>query len=104
MTKLNKPKAAPTRIDPAELSICADPIPEHRTVIGSKYDAVFSNLKPGQALKCPPGAAPGKLATSLRKFIEKRGMNCDIKTMSDYGDGFGRVWLIAKEAKLKRAA
>lgn len=39
------------------------------------------------------------------KYAERKGLHCGIKTMSDYGDGFGRVWLLAKDApKLKRAA
>ena len=106
MTKHNKPRAAATLIDIGGLSFSNDPIPAHRKVIGSKYDDFFAGVTVGgPAIKCPAGSAASKLATALRKFTERRGIACDIKTMSDYGDGFGRVWLLAKDApKLKRAA
>jgi hypothetical protein len=106
MTKDNKPRASAQLIDIASLSLSNDPIPTHRKVVGSKYDDFFASLKiGGPAIKCPAGTAASKLATALRKYAERQRWTCDIKTMSDYGDGFGRVWLIAKDApKLKRAA
>lgn len=102
MTKSNK---GISLIDPSTLTICDDPIPEARKSVGSKYDAIFSKMKPGKAIKCPAGAA-ARLSGQLRKYVERNGMQCDIKTTDDYGDGFGRVWLLDKtEApKLRRAA
>lgn len=107
MNKDNKPRAAASLISIEGLSFSDDPIPAHRKIVGSKYDEFFSGVKVGgPAIKCPGGTAAAKLATSLRKYVERRGMQCDIKTMSDYGDGFGRVWLLEKKEspKLRRAA
>jgi hypothetical protein len=108
MTKDNKPRAASTLIEVEGLSFSDDPIPSHRYVVGSKYDGFFAGVKVGgPAIKCPGGKAAAKIATALRKYTERKGIQCDIKTMSDYGDGFGRVWLLEKKAPpqpLRRAA
>jgi hypothetical protein len=106
MTKDNKPKApAGKPIDLKLLSICDDEMPTERAKPVSKYEPLFSKMKIGQAIKCPAGSTAAKLANSLRTHADRHGIECVIKTMSDYGDGFGRVWLLAKDApKLKRAA
>ncbi len=96
VTKTNKPISPAQHIDLGDLSICSDPIPEHRKLVGSKYDELFAKLKPGEAIKCPPGAAPARIATSLRKYLERNKIAADIRTCADYGDGKGRVWLLNK--------
>ena len=42
------------RIDADALKISADPVVEGRARVVSKFDALFSQLKPGQCLICEP--------------------------------------------------
>lgn len=80
--------------NPDALEICNDPLPAGRASSGKKYDATFSALKPGQAIKCTP-ADVGRVAGALRKWLEQKGSKTDtVRTIKDYGDGKGRVWLL----------
>jgi len=99
------PKKAPAVfVDPEQLSICNDPLPNHRAKPGGKYDEILKNLKVGQCIKCPP-ADVGKITGALRKFIGEGGdVKGAIRSMSNYGDGMGRVWLVALPAKTPKAA
>lgn len=88
--------ASPQRhIDTAEFVICNDPLPASRNIGPGKYDALFQQLGRGQAIKCPPDAV-ASTQHALRKWVkEQRVTGVLIKTCKDYGDGFGRVWLLA---------
>ena len=94
-----------TMINPDDLEICTDPLPQGRAMPEGKYSAKFAALQYGQCLKCPPGAAP-KIATALKKWLETHKKPGSVRSALRYGeDGTGRVWLLAPEPKaLKRAA
>jgi hypothetical protein len=84
-------------IDPTTLEICNDPLPIARSTPEGKYTGLFSKLKHGQALKCPPGAAP-KIATALKKWLEVNNKPGTVRSALRYGeDGTGRVWLLEPE-------
>jgi len=86
-------------VDPSALSVCSDPLPAHRMRPDCKYLAVFNQLKPGLAVKCPTDDA-NRIANALRKHIEahpKELGGCTVRSTGDYGDGAGRVWLVAPE-------
>lgn len=92
-------------VDTNKLSICADPIPAGRAIIKGKYDHLFKEMKPGQAIKCDPDSVQ-RIRGAMVKFFNVRGIKgMNVKTMRDYGDGMGRVWMLAApEKKLKAAA
>ena len=94
-----------TLINPDDLEICDDPLPQGRPMPEGKYSAKFAALAYGQCLKCPPGAAP-KVATALKKWLDVNKKPGSVRSAIRYSeDGTGRVWLIAPEPKaLKRAA
>lgn len=92
------------RIDPSTLEVCDDPIPGHRASSGNKYETVLLSLKHGQCVKCAPSEVGG-VAGALRKLIEHKKLTGAVRTMKNYGDGKGRVWLMAPvESKAKLAA
>jgi Na+-transporting NADH:ubiquinone oxidoreductase subunit NqrD len=80
-------------VDVSKLRISNDPILRARAVPLSKYDSVFSALKPGQCIVCEDGSAP-KIKTALDKWLEHRGSKFVTKAMARYTDGKGRVWLL----------
>lgn len=91
---------APVDID--TLTIASDPLPTHRTVKDQKYEAIFSQLKPGQCIVCESEAA-SKIGHALNTWLDKKGLRHAVKTTRHYpADGKGRVWLLPPE--LKRAA
>lgn len=81
-----------------ELRICDDPPP--RTTLGprtSKYIESFENLPVGKGLVCSKEKASA-VAAAMRTWIKKtdrKGLG--VVSVSDYGDGKGRVWLISIE-------
>lgn len=84
-----------------ELVICNDPPPS--STLGprvSKYYAKFESLPVGQCLKCSKEKA-SPVANAMRAWIKKTGRKgVGVISISDYGDGKGRVWLVStkKEA------
>ena len=83
-------------VDPDTLTLCNDPLPSHRARPGCKYAAVFGTMKPGQAIKCGPDDV-NRIANALRKHIETHAATlagCLVRSIRDYGDGLGRVWLV----------
>ena len=95
-----RPKATkPPPLDPATLVICNDPIPAHRASPKNKYHAIFNGMKPGQALKCEPYNV-NRVANALRKHIETKALKCVARSITDYGDGMGRVWLMPADKKV----
>lgn len=90
--------------NPRTLEICDDPLPAARASCGNKYEPIFKAMKLGQAIKCQPTEI-GRLGGALRKYVEVHKIKANVKTIKDYGDGRGRVWLLAlPEAKAKLAA
>jgi hypothetical protein len=91
-----KVASAQRQFDSAAFVICDDPLPASRNIGPGKYDALFQQLGRGQAIKCPPDAV-ASTQHALRKWVkEQRVTGVLIKTCKDYGDGFGRVWLLAE--------
>lgn len=90
-------KAPMKRIDPSTLVVCDDPLPGHRASCGNKYEEVLMSLKHGQCVKCAPSAVGG-VAGALRKLIEHKKVTGTVRTMKNYGDGLGRVWLMPAKA------
>jgi len=82
-------------IDPDLLKIEHDS-PVHSARAGkSKYTPVFAKLKIGSAIVCEPKEA-GRIAQTLRKWLEATGKPYKVKHVSNCPDGNGRVWLLAK--------
>jgi hypothetical protein len=87
------------KFDPTKLKIANDPLPPTRTVPKSKYDELFSQLKPGQCIVCQPQQA-SRVGSALKKWLENRMVkNMTIRAASRYPkDDMGRVWLLNKES------
>lgn len=85
-----------------ELVITNDPPP--RTTLGprsSKYVDRFEKMKVGQSLACSKEKT-GVVASAMRTWLKRTGRDdLSVVSMSDYGDGKGRVWLVAKNKKEK---
>lgn len=63
-------------------------------------------MKPGQSIECEPTEA-GSLRNALHKWLQARKKDdvLEVRMQTRYHkDGRGRVWLLSKEQKLKRAA
>lgn len=95
----------PQPFDLSKCEITSDPLPVSRTLPDGKYKAVFESLKPGQCVKVPPDQV-SRIANAMRKHI---GQFSDktrfvVRSIKNYGDGMGRVWLIELPKKLKVAA
>lgn len=88
------------RTDPATIEICDDPIPNHRASCGNKYANILSNMKLGQAIKCAPSEV-GRMSGALRKWVIDKKIKGTVRSMKDYGDGKGRVWLMPLPEKAK---
>jgi hypothetical protein len=73
-------------------------IPAKRSRAGSKYDATFSKLKPGSAIKCEPGET-GPLSHSLKKSIAMGYLpslkGCTVRSFKRCDDGQARVAVVA---------
>ena len=102
MTTRIRPKPSTPTVDLAVLSICDDPIPEHRKLPEGKYGALLFKLKPGQCIKCPSSDV-NRLANAIKKHVERKHPTCMVRSMQDYGDGMGRVWMLPRPEKLKPA-
>jgi hypothetical protein len=89
--------------DPTTLEICDDPLPAARASCGNKYEPLFKAMKLGQAIKCQPTEI-GRLGGALRKYVHVNKINAHVKTIKNYGDGKGRVWMLPVEVKAKLAA
>lgn len=95
------PKAQPLDID--KLTICNDPLPVHRARPGGKYDELLKNIKVGQCIKCAPDDI-GTISSALRKWIDQHNIKATTRSMKNYGDGMGRVWMVALPAKALKVA
>ena len=86
-----------------ELVICNDPPPS--STLGprvSKYYAKFEGLLVGQCLSCSKEKA-SPVANAMRAWIKKTGRKgVGVISISDYGDGKGRVWLVKAEKETSK--
>ena len=90
--------------DPDTLEICNDPLPAHRASPGNKYAAILLVLKIGQAIKCKPEEV-GRVSGAMRKHIDAHKIKATVRSSKNYGDGKGRVWMLAiEDAALQRRA
>lgn len=81
------------------IEIDTTPYPKRR-VIGSKYDQTFSDLEPGQCVKCEPERT-NSVSNALRKWLEnhdKKGFR--VRHIVRCEDGYGRVWLLREPVKM----
>lgn len=88
------------------LAISDDEFTGQRSSPEGKYDTIFAKMKPGQCLKCEPTESQ-RLAQALRNWIENRklGAKYEVRSMQKYHtDQRGRVWLLEKTQKLRKAA
>lgn len=93
-------------IDVELITIKNDPFPGQRACPEGKYAELFSKMKPGQCLSCEPDEVQ-PLGAAMRKWIasQDKADKLEVRTMSRFpGDSRGRVWLIAKEVKLRKVA
>lgn len=79
-----------------DLEITDDPLPKTKVIFAYKYDEKFSAMRIGQSLKCAT-ADVGKIAGAMRKFVERKGLKAIVRSTPDYGDGYGRVWLLGEK-------
>lgn len=83
-------------IDPSSLSIDNTPYEAPRRGNESKYESVFSKIKPGQRLKCESGTA-NRIAVQFRIWLKANGVeNPVVKGREKCEDGFGGVWLMER--------
>ena len=88
-------------LDPSTLRIVDEPHKDGRASPVSKYESIFSALKPGQRLVCPHGSA-SRLSAQLRNWLEKKGVKEPIvRARERCDDGEGGVWWIQEAAKPK---
>lgn len=81
-------------VNPEELQVCNDPMPEERRYGDGKYDKIFSSMKHGQALKVAPDRV-GRVSAAMRAWGRKTKANIKVKSCQFYEnapDG-GRVWM-----------
>jgi len=92
----DKPKAKkPAHINLDDLKLTDDPLPTTRVSTGSKYENLFAQaMRSGKAIKTPAGRAAG-ISNVARAWLGRHGhTNYTTRSVSDYGDGHGRVWII----------
>jgi hypothetical protein len=88
-------------ISVTDLSLVNDKIPQSKRQPGSKYHALFNDcIKTGKAIKTPAGAA-STISNIARTWLRRQGLEATIRSVGNFGDGSGRVWITATE---KRAA
>lgn len=88
-------------IDPSTLRIVDEPYKDGRASPVSKYEPIFSALKPNQRMVCPAGAG-SRLAAQLRKWLMNKGHKDPIvRARERCDDGMGGVWWIKEAEKPK---
>ena len=98
---MTKSKAPINFLDPSTLRIVDEPYKDGRSIPVSKYEAIFSQLKPNQRMVCPNGSA-SRLSAQLRNWLEKKGHKDPIvRARERCDDGEGGVWWIKEAEKPK---
>ena len=88
-------------LDPSTLRIVDEPYKDGRSIPVSKYETIFSALKPNQRMVCPSGSA-SRLSAQLRNWLEKKGVKEPIvRARERCDDGQGGVWWIKEAEKPK---
>ena len=88
-------------LDPSKLRIVDEPYKDGRATPVSKYEPVFSAVKPNQRIVCPTGSA-ARLSAQFRNWLEKKGhKDVIVRARERCDDGEGGVWWI-QEAKKPR--
>jgi hypothetical protein len=59
-------------LDPSTLRIVDEPYKDGRASPVSKYESIFSALKPNQRMVCPARIS-SRLSAQLRNWLEKKG-------------------------------
>lgn len=85
-------------IDVDLLVIENTPMPSQVRRSNNKYEPIFSKLKPGQCIRCEPSER-NSIANALRKWVERKGLECTVRGIDRCEDGHGRVWLVPKPAE-----
>jgi hypothetical protein len=76
------------------LEICNDPLPAHKGTTRNKYEGIFKKLAPGKCIKCSPHEV-ARVGNALRKYCKTTGKaGVMVKTVTNYGDGMGRIWVV----------
>ena len=87
---------APNLIDPADLSIVAEPYPGRQTKAVSKYAEIFAGARQGTYIACPTGSA-SKIAGQFKKYLVAKGHKDPIvRAIESYKNGQGGVWWLEK--------
>lgn len=92
-----------TSVNTSALKVESMPYPGMKRNTGSKYEEVFTKLKPGQCVVCSPDDT-NRISAALRKYHENRNAHPIVRSIAKCEDGKGRVWLIRADQKLKAAA
>jgi len=68
----------------------------------AKYSAKFLRaINDGLPIRCSVEGAP-RAAKRMRNFIKERGLAGSVRSKSDCGDGYGRIWYV-KAAEARQA-
>lgn len=80
-------------VDIATLKIVNDEFRTDKSRTAGKYDAVFSKMKLGQAVTCLPLDVP-RVSAAMRKWGRVHSKKIQVRAISVYDDGMGRVWML----------
>lgn len=83
-------------VDPSLIEITNDPLPPKK-IIQSKYADIFKRMRFGQRIKCPPEAVDAVRA-ALEKHLKTMDSKAIVKSVKNYGDGYGGVWATFKDS------
>lgn len=98
MTKAKNPISF---IDPSTLRIVDEPYKDGRATSVSKYEPIFSALKPNQRMVCPAGSG-SRLAAQLKQWLANKGHKSPVvRARERCDDGLGGVWWIQEAKKPK---
>lgn len=98
--KREKPVNLP--VDFSQLSMSNDPLPAHKQSAKrmSKYAPLLEKMQAGECVKCPRENVVF-LVKSMSRLVGKHYPDYVLRSVMDYGDGMGRVWMLPKPEKLK---
>lgn len=93
----------PNKTQVSNMYISDDPRPKLRGYASSKYDSLFSQIKPGQCIVCEPENM-NATRNALQKWVEVRYPGkYAVRGLSNYPlDGKARVWLLNKSEVEKK--
>jgi len=69
------------------------PFPARR-IVASKYDEMFSEMRPGQCIKTESDNV-GKVCAAMKKWLERKGRtDVVVRSVRRMDDGYGRVYMM----------